>query len=96
MLPACCRFQTEALRSITGETKNGGARLVDFLGVRRNLVLLLVTSVLVGAGEEMSMRFVPKYPETPGAGAPHWGLYDGLKTLLGAVYAYPGSALSEL
>ena len=71
------------------------ARLTDFFGLQRNLVLLLVAIVLIGAGEEMWMRFVPKYLETLGAGVLLIGLYDGLKTLLGAVYAYPGGALSD-
>ena len=41
------------------------------------------------------MRFVPKYLETLGAGALVIGLYDAIKTLLGAVYAYPGGVLAD-
>jgi MFS family permease len=64
--------------------------LREFFGLRRNLVLLLIAIVAIGAGEETWMRFVPKYLESLGAAALVIGLYDGLKTLLGAVYAYPG------
>ena len=64
--------------------------LREFFGLRRNLVLLLIAIVAIGAGEETWMRFVPKYLESLGAAALAIGLYDGLKTLLGAVYAYPG------
>lgn len=64
--------------------------LREFFGLRRNLVLLLIAIVTIGAGEETWMRFVPKYLESLGAAALVIGLYDGLKTLLGAVYAYPG------
>jgi MFS family permease len=69
--------------------------VVEFLGLRRNIVLLLVSIVVIGAGEEMWMRFVPKYLESLGAGALVIGLYDAIKTLLGAVYAYPGGVLVD-
>ncbi len=71
------------------------ARLAEFLGLKRNIVILLAAIVVIGAGEEMWMRFVPKYLEALGAGAFVIGLYDALKTLLGAVYAYPGGILAD-
>jgi MFS family permease len=67
----------------------------EFFGLRRNLVLLLVAIVAIGAGEETWMRFVPKYLESLGAAALIIGLYDGLKTLLGALYAYPGGVVVD-
>jgi predicted MFS family arabinose efflux permease len=70
-------------------------RLGEFFGLKRNLVLLLVAIVLMGAGEETWMRFVPKYLESLGAAALIIGLYDGLKTLLGAVYAWPGGVIVD-
>jgi MFS family permease len=56
---------------------------------------MLIAIVAIGAGEETWMRFVPKYLESLGAAAFVIGLYDGLKTLLGAVYAYPGGAVVD-
>ena len=38
---------------------------------------------------------MPRYLEVLGAGTLVIGLYDGLKTLLGAVYAYPGGILTD-
>src|SRR6185503_9463538 len=64
--------------------------LGEFFGLKRNLVLLLIAIVAIGAGEETWMRFVPKYLQSLGATALIIGVYDALKTLLGAVYAYPG------
>jgi len=49
----------------------------------------------MGAGEETWMRFVPKYLEALGAAAAIIGLYDALKTLLAAVYAYPGGVIVD-
>ncbi len=74
-----------------------GTRLkfAEYFGLRRNLVLLLAAVVLIGAGEETWSRFVPKYLETLGATALIIGLYDGLKTLLGALYAWPGGVLTD-
>ncbi len=64
--------------------------LLDFLGLRRNIILLLAAIILIGAGEELWMRFLPKYLQSLGAAALIIGVFDGLKTLLGALYAYPG------
>jgi MFS family permease len=69
--------------------------LAEALGLKRNLVLLLVAIVLIGSGEEMWMRFVPKYLQGLGAGIFIIGLFDALKTFLGAVYAWPGGVLSD-
>jgi predicted MFS family arabinose efflux permease len=63
---------------------------IDFLGLNTNTSVLLLVIVLIAAGEETWMRFVPKYLEVLGASAFIIGAYDGLKTLLGAVYAWPG------
>src|SRR6266496_6273662 len=71
-------------------------RLADFFGLKRNLVVLLVAIFVIGAGEELWMRFVPKYLQALGASVFLIGLYDALRTLLGAVYAYPGGVLVDL
>jgi MFS family permease len=71
------------------------ANIRGFLGLKRNPALLLATLVLIGTGEEMWMRFVPKYLESLGAAALVIGLYDAIYTLLGAVYAYPGGVVVD-
>jgi MFS family permease len=70
--------------------------LADFFGLKRNLVVLLIAIFIIGAGEELWMRFVPKYLQALGATVFVIGLYDALRTLLGAVYAYPGGVLVDL
>ncbi len=70
--------------------------LADFLGLKRNLVVLLVAIFVIGAGEELWMRFVPKYLQAVGATVFVIGLYDALRTLLGAIYAYPGGVLVDV
>ena len=70
-------------------------RLTDFFGLKRNLVVLLIAIFVIGAGEELWMRFVPKYLQAVGATVFVIGLYDALRTLLGAIYAYPGGLLVD-
>src|SRR5262245_30078524 len=71
------------------------SKLADFFGLKRNLVILLIAIFVIGAGEELWMRFVPKYLQVVGATVFVIGLYDALRTLLGAVYAYPGGVIVD-
>jgi MFS family permease len=70
-------------------------RIGDFFGLKRNLVILLIATFVIGAGEELWMRFVPKYLQALGATIFVIGLFDALRTLLGAIYAYPGGVLVD-
>ena len=69
--------------------------ITSFLALRRNTALLLGALVLAGTGERLWLGFAPKYLETLGAGVLVIGLFDALQTLLGAVYAWPGSWLTD-
>ena len=71
-------------------------RLANFFGLKRNLVILLIAIFVIGASEELWMRFVPKYLQAVGATVLVIGLYDALRTLLGAAYAYPGGVLVDV
>src|SRR3989441_11924416 len=81
---------------IASPTNRALARVANFFGFKRNLVILLLAIFVIGAGEELWMRFVPKFLQTLGATVFVIGLYDALRTLLGAVYAYPGGVLVDL
>ena len=70
-------------------------RTADFFGLKRNLVVLLIATFVIGAGEELWMRFVPKYLQALGATVFVIGLFDALRTLLGALYAYPGGVFGD-
>src|SRR5690349_5051990 len=69
--------------------------VANFFGLKRNLVILLLAIFIIGAGEELWMRFVPKYLKELGATVLVIGLYDAIRTLLGAIYAYPGGVLAD-
>src|SRR5437867_6099377 len=70
-------------------------QLAEFLALQRNTGLLLVALVLAGTGERLWLGFAPKYLQTLGASILIIGLFDGLQTLLGAVYAYPGGWITD-
>ena len=70
-------------------------RIAEFFGLKRNLVILLIATFVIGTGEELWMRFVPKYLQALGAGVFVIGLFDALRNFLGAIYAYPGGILVD-
>ena len=72
-----------------------GKQFADFFALKRNLVIILVAIFVIGTGEELWMRFVPKYLQTLGASVFVIGLYDALRTLISAIYAYPGGLLAD-
>jgi len=51
--------------------------------------------VLVGLGEKMAERFLPKYLLVLGGGALSVGLLNGLDNLLSSLYSFPGAYLSD-
>jgi len=58
--------------------------------MRRNVVAMLAAFLVLGMGEELWVRFVPKYLEVLGAGAWTVAAYGTLRELLDALYPYPG------
>lgn len=71
------------------------SRLRTSLGLERNVVAMLAAFLVLGMGEELWLRFVPKYLQALGAGA--WGVaaYGMARELLDAVYPYPGGWLAD-
>ncbi len=61
-----------------------------WLGLQPNVVVLLATIMVVGMGEELWARFIPKYLEVLGATTWVIALYGTLKDLLDGLYQYPG------
>jgi MFS family permease len=67
----------------------------SLLGLNRETTVLLIAILVIGSGEEMWMRFLPKYLEALGASAFLIATFDAIKTLLGAIYAYPGGRVTD-
>jgi MFS family permease len=69
--------------------------IVEFLGLRRGMVVLLTMVVLVGLGEKMAERFLPIYILALGGSVLAVGLLNGMDNLLSALYSYPGGYASD-
>jgi MFS family permease len=69
--------------------------LVEFLGLKRNMVVLLTMVILVGLGEKMAERFLPIYILALGGTALAVGVLNGMDNLLSALYSYPGGYASD-
>jgi MFS family permease len=72
-----------------------GARVAEFLGLRRSIVGLLGMVVLVGLGEHMAEQFLPLYLIALGGGFISVGILNGMDNLLGALYSFPGGYLAD-
>ena len=70
-------------------------RLVTFLALERNVVAVAAAMFLMGLGEELWKRFVPKYLEALGAPVMAIGLYGSLRDFLDGVYQYPGGWIAD-
>ena len=70
-------------------------RVADFLGLERNVVVVSALVFLLGFGEELWKRYLPKYLEALGAGVGVIGLFGTAKDFFDAVYQYPGGWLAD-
>ncbi len=70
-------------------------RFRTFLGLEHNIIIMLAGTLILGMGEELWMRFIPKYLEVLGAGVWVIAAYGTLKDLLDALYQYPGGWLYD-
>ncbi len=68
--------------------------VAGFLGLKKNMLVLLTMVILVGLGEKMAERFLPLYLVALGGGAFSVGLLNGMDNLLSALYSYPGGYAS--
>ncbi|KXK49411.1 MAG: Major Facilitator Superfamily protein, partial [Chlorobi bacterium OLB5] len=67
----------------------------EFLGLKRNIVLMLGLTVLMYTGEKLWERFIPKYLDGLGASILIIGAFGFLQNFLGAVWALPGGYISD-
>jgi MFS family permease len=71
------------------------ARVADYLGLERNVVVASAAVFLLGFGEELWKKFLPKYLEYLGASPAVIGLYGTTEDFFDAVYQYPGGWLAD-
>jgi MFS family permease len=70
-------------------------QIAHFLGLERNVVAASSAVFLLGLGEELWKKFLPKYMEALGAGPTAIGLFGTAGDFFDAVYQYPGGWLAD-
>src|ERR1044072_2256625 len=70
-------------------------RLADYFGVERNVGAASAAVLLLGLGEELWKKFLPKYLEGLGASTFTIGLFGTVKDFFDAIYQYPGGWLAD-
>ncbi|MDT4965576.1 MAG: hypothetical protein QOJ64_313 [Acidobacteriota bacterium] len=71
------------------------ARIADYLSLERNVTLASAAVLLLGLGEELWKKFLPKYLEALGASTLVIGLFGTTRDFFDAFYQYPGGWLAD-
>ena len=71
------------------------ARITDYLSLERNVSIASAAVFLLGLGEELWKKFLPKYLEALGASTPIIGLFGTAQDFFDAIYQYPGGWLAD-
>jgi MFS family permease len=70
-------------------------RLTDFLSLERNVSIASAAVFLLGLGEELWKKFLPKYLESLGATTLIIGFFGTAEDFFDAIYQYPGGWLAD-
>ena len=70
-------------------------RISDYLSLERNVSLASAAIFILGLGEELWKKFLPKYLEALGAGTPIIGFFGTAEDFFDAIYQYPGGWLAD-
>jgi len=71
------------------------ARVADYLALEHNVTIASAAVFLLGFGEELWKKFLPKYLEALGATAPVIGLFGTAEDFFDACYQYPGGFVAD-
>jgi len=80
---------------MTNRVENWRLNVVNYLSLDRNVAIASAAVFLLGFGEELWKKFLPKYLEALGASTPVIGLFGTAEDLLDAVYQYPGGWIAD-
>ena len=78
-----------------GASIEGQLGLKDYLRIERSVLAASGALFLVGLGEELWKRFLPKYLELLGASVAVVGLFGTAEDFFDALYQYPGGWLAD-
>src|SRR6266446_8715104 len=69
--------------------------IANYLSLERNVVAASGAVFLLGFGEELWKKFLPKYLQALGASVPTIGLFGAAEDFFDAVYQYPGGWIAD-
>ena len=69
--------------------------IANYLSLERNVVAASGAVFLLGFGEELWKKFLPKYLQALGASIPVIGLFGTAEDFFDAVYQYPGGWIAD-
>lgn len=75
--------------------KEQSKQIRNYLGLEHNILVLLAALLAIGMGEELWVRFLPKYLEILGASVVAIGAYGSFKRIVDTLYQYPGGWISD-
>jgi MFS family permease len=71
------------------------SKVGDYLSLERNVSIAAGGVFILGLGEELWKKFVPKYLEALGASTQIIGLYGTAQDFVDAIYQYPGGWMAD-
>lgn len=83
------------VRSADNAIETEKQTVAGFLGLKGNVVALLIITLLIYSGEKLWERFIPEYFETIGATVLIIGGLGFLQNMLGAIWALEGGYLTD-
>jgi MFS family permease len=74
---------------------NFRTRVADYLSLERNVSIASAAIFILGLGEELWKKFLPKYLEALGASTTIIGFFGTAEDFFDAIYQYPGGWLAD-
>lgn len=89
------RKEPSAIQSTENLAQTRRERIANYLGLERNVAAASAAVFLLGLGEELWKKFLPKYLEALGASTFAIGLFGTAQDFFDAIYQYPGGWLAD-
>ena len=80
---------------LTDRNSGWRGRAADYLALEHNVTIASAAVFLIGFGEELWKKFLPKYLEALGATTPIIGLFGTAGDFFDACYQYPGGFIAD-
>ena len=82
--------------TLNDSSKNSAiGRLLDWFSLKRNVTTMIATVLVLTMGNQIWVRYIPKYLEYFGASTIIIGFYGSIKRLISALYQYPGGVITD-